>query len=1051
MMRRFILILLVAMMALPSVSYASIYGILKGKVVDGEGKPVMGATVMLEGTTRGTNVRNPDGSFTIVNINSGTYTVIFRAVGKGEVRKKVRINADDVTEVNVTLEELGVTTEVIEITGDKMVDKNDIGSKQTFNSDDISNAATEGIASIVSQSAGVQSTGNGWNIRGSRDSDTQIRVDGLNISNQFTGGFGASGGTYYPMVSPFATEEVQVLSGSFSAEYGDAMGGIVNTVVKQGRIDRYEGFMRWRTDMPALFGSQGSGIDLIRRGDELEIFERGEGAKWQGSQEHNIEFGIGGPIPILNNSTFYLSGLYFNEKYRGNSYDIYDPIGNNLGQLENEGSWKKNITGRMKFAVTKNISLILGSMYGLSNFENASWTWLYADQEGILNGSSNGIPENVAKQNVINQFVTNYYARINHTLTDKAFYELTLSYNQNDEEAGRRVGWEDPGFFSGFEIMEPTDDYSVRGSTLVPGNDNIVDIYTPVYAPSTTDDGYLQLELPVRNPLTGYYEGNIDRTTNNNPYGYNQLFVSHGGSGFEFRSHSYWKVDGSLTSVLEHGDFSHTLKSGFDIQFQEAHRHYNGNPFDGNPFFDLYTDRSGGNIYADNEEVYQKTSKPYKPIKFGFFVQDQISYKGIVFNPGLRFDLFDPNAQYRLESNANFVSITADSGFGEASIKYQVSPRLSVTYPVTDRSKISIGYGLYFQMPQLQHLYDKFAVDVLRSGDILGNPNMDAQRTNSYEVSYAHQLTDDFMFDLTAYYKDVYNLLGVQQIPAVPDPYFQYTVAEYGNSRGLEFTLRKRPTNHFGFQVNYTLARATGTSTSPTTNFNVLTDPFTNARMFPLAEYTLGFDRTHTLNTVFNLAWNNDQGPAIGGIHLLENTIISFTGIYQTGLPYTATDRAGTPLGEINGERQPDYWTVNLRFSRRFPLNDYFGEGVGNTTLEFFFDVFNLLNRTAARSVYSATGDPLDDGITLERKIGDFSAVTWYRDVDYGNAETFQSTQYDNYGNRLYNANADSDNNGVVTQQEKYDAYFRYVEDALAFKGRFQIPRTVYLGFMIRF
>jgi outer membrane receptor protein involved in Fe transport len=87
-------------------------------------------------------------------------------------------------------------------------------------------------------SSGVQTGSEGYSIRGSRPSETQIRLDGMNMGNQFSGGFGASGSQYFPMVSAYATEEVQIITGNFAAQYGDAQGGIINSVMKTGRTDR---------------------------------------------------------------------------------------------------------------------------------------------------------------------------------------------------------------------------------------------------------------------------------------------------------------------------------------------------------------------------------------------------------------------------------------------------------------------------------------------------------------------------------------------------------------------------------------------------------------------------------------------------------------------------------------------------------------------------------------------------------------------------------------------------------------------------------------------
>jgi outer membrane receptor protein involved in Fe transport len=1069
-MRKFLLLTLFTILSVTSISYASIYGILSGKVTDEEGKGLVGASIFIEGTNRGAYVKEKDGSYTIVNIVAGEYTVRFSFTGMTTVKKVIRISADQTTTLNVVLKTDAVMKEEIIVVDERLVETDKIGSIDKKTRSEIQNTAREGLSGVIGLSAGVIQTGGGFSIRGSRTNETQIRVDGIDISNQFTGGFGASGSGYYPMVSSFAVEEVQVLTGGFSAEYGDVSGGLANSVVQTGRTDRYDGWLRYRTDFDFLNGSQSTGMKIIREGSRLKAIESGEGNKLQGSNEHTFEFGTGGPIPFLNNSTFYLSGSYFYEKYRNTSYEIYDPWGNNIGRRPDNQSFVRSITPRLKFAISDQIQLTFGAHYGISSFEISNWAWLYANDEGwvydkMADGSfklrtnpdgspvTNGIPERIQKQNVIDQLVSNFFVLINHTLSSNSFYEIRIGYSENNDYSARRLGYKDPGFFTRNEILEPQDQYTTLGNQLVPGRDKVIDHYTQITSLSSTEDGYLRYDIPQRNPLTGYFEGQSNSTGTRNPYGIAGLFATSGGGGFSFREGNFWSFDGSYTNVFKLGNFEHTLKGGLQLYLYELNRHYNGNPFDGNPFFDVYTDgRFGGNLYADNDTIRQKTNKAKKPTKMALYIQDQIKFKGIIFSPGIRFDYFDPNSQYRLPSEF-FVSIKSDTGFGDAKPKFQFSPRLNVSYPITDVSSLRLSYGMYFQMPNLQYMYDNFNVDNLRGASILGDPNMDAQRTNQYEVEYTHALTDDIVFNVTTYYKDIYNQLGVVFIPAVPDPYYQYTVAEYGSSRGIEFGLRmkQRRDRNFAFDLNYTYSKVSGTSASPASNYGVTIDPYTNRPAFPLAEYPMPNDIPHFAKANVVFYWLDGQGPSIGGLKLLQNTSLIFTSIFRSGTPYTRTDRNGKPISEINSERQPSIFTLDAKLTKEIYLKDIFGDGIGNSRIQFFLDVYNILNRTPAVGVYSTTGDPIDDGRTFDRQVGDFASTSYFKTASLENPATYSSNQYDTYGRRLYSEMADIDKNGIVTQSEVYESYFKYVETIIKFRGNFQAPRSVFFSMVFWF
>jgi hypothetical protein len=75
-------------------SNASVYGVLKGKVLDSDGKPAIGASVRVLGTTRGAQIKNVSGEFTIVNIIAGNYEVLVSYNSVTEFKKSFNIIAD---------------------------------------------------------------------------------------------------------------------------------------------------------------------------------------------------------------------------------------------------------------------------------------------------------------------------------------------------------------------------------------------------------------------------------------------------------------------------------------------------------------------------------------------------------------------------------------------------------------------------------------------------------------------------------------------------------------------------------------------------------------------------------------------------------------------------------------------------------------------------------------------------------------------------------------------------------------------------------------------
>ena len=1044
MVHRYLLVAIL-LAAATTASWAGITGILTGKVTDSDGKPVPGATIRVLGTTRGASAKI-DGRYNITNITAGSYTVRVTSVGYDTALVKVTIVADQTLTLNFKLEIGGKKGKEIRVTADReMVRSTDVGTARVMTGDDMTKIARDNVASALSLNAGIRASGNNFAVRGSRTTETQVLVDGLTVTDQFTGGMGNVAATQSAaMPSPFATEQVQAQTGGFGAEYGNAIGGIVNTVVKTGKTDRYEGLVRWRKDAPFLFGTAGNGV---KAGYPLEDV---------------VDVTLGGPLGF-SNSTFFASVRNQYQNYRNFGLQVLDPLGNNIGMLPNNRTWSRNLTARMKFQFDGNTYLLVGGMLGLGSYERSSWTWLYANGQGIAtdaNGNPqagaqfNGITERDAKQAVIQEFTNNAFAQLNQSIGDNFVYEVRGSFNSKTSEIGKRKalngGSLAPGIFTGFDIYLPEDKLNTDDRSYFAGTNQILDAYDYVRGEVLTQDGDTTI-VTKRNPITGYVEGAADLQSTTNPYGLLGYFASRGNEfGVDLRRSTFMQLDGNLTYKADVGSTQHVVKAGFEFRRMSLTRHYNANPWDGTPFYDVYGSYYAGNLYFDVKDsasaaAKAKSEQAYNPTTGALFVQDQILFKGLVFTPGLRMDYLSPDAMYR-DSYDRFYGFGESVGFTQANAKLYLSPRISITYPLTERQNFQLSYGIYYQAPPWAEFYDSFNAFQLRGSQVLGNPNMEMQRTNQYQVAYNQQLTDDLALTVTGYYKDIYNQSGLAFVRVAPTPFFQRVLADYGNSRGVEITFMKRLSDNWQFNINYTLSSARGTANASTTAVGL--DPFTNDPAFPVTDFPLDFDQRNRVNGQIGFSWGNDEGPSIAGITFLEYFTINLSGSWQSGLPYTPVDARGQAAGQINSARFPSNWNSELRITRTIPLNDVLG---GNSAIDLTLDVTNLLNFTNAISFYTATGSPDFDGFALNRQQSDLPANTYYKTGDPYNKSSLSVDQYDRAGFRRYNARVDFNQDGRVTPEETYRGYKEYVDDVVARRGNYQFPRTAYFAVAFRF
>jgi outer membrane receptor protein involved in Fe transport len=331
-----------------------------------------------------------------------------------------------------------------------------------------------------------------------------------------------------------------------------------------------------------------------------------------------------------------------------------------------------------------------------------------------------------------------------------------------------------------------------------------------------------------------------------------------------------------------------------------------------------------------------------RPQQFAAYILDKMELaRTFIVNAGLRVEYLDTKSNYNPDLVAN--AEEPEQNLQRTSSKLRLSPRISFSYPITDRGIIRFSYGHFYQMPTLASLYrnpffESFNYIVTPT---YGDPNLEPERSIQYEMGLQQQLGDDFKFDLTIYYKDVNNLLQTRQVLAgtVGDRVFNIlTNVSYANVRGFSFSLLKRRgvSSPFSATIDYTFQIAEGNLSDPTDNFF-------DAKSGKETEQTFVFldhDRTHTLNGTFTLGKPN-------------NWNVSALASFWAGSPYTPVLPASlSPVTfRENSGRRPTFLNVDFRAEKFFKVSK-FGFSVF-TQIENVFDIQN------ERFVFSSSGSAL--------------------------------------------------------------------------------------------
>jgi len=212
------------------VSLAGLYGQttgkIAGKILDAETtEPLIGVNVILDGTGQGA-ITDIDGYYNIINIRPGKYTLKFSMIGyEINVIEEVRVSVNRTSSVDANLRTATLEgTEVI-VTASKISTKKDQTSTvKNISADDIAVLPVENLDAVVSMQAGVVA----GHFRGGRSGEVSYLIDGVQVDEVY------GGNNAVVSIETEAVQDLEVITGTFNAEYGKAMSGIVNAVTKDG-------------------------------------------------------------------------------------------------------------------------------------------------------------------------------------------------------------------------------------------------------------------------------------------------------------------------------------------------------------------------------------------------------------------------------------------------------------------------------------------------------------------------------------------------------------------------------------------------------------------------------------------------------------------------------------------------------------------------------------------------------------------------------------------------------------------------------------------------
>ena len=452
-----------------------------------------------------------------------------------------------------------------------------------------------------------------------------------------------------------------------------------------------------------------------------------------------------------------------------------------------------------------------------------------------------------------------------------------------------------------------------------------------------------------------------------NPFGISYYQFLDSGDFPEYQDKSSAVYRANINSNLQLHKY-HEIRSGVEYTYQDLKN------------FTYYI--SGDTLNPITDEYR------YKPNEYSVFIQDNIDYEGLYAKIGCRYDHFA-------------------SGVDTIEPKNMISPRLGISFLVTEKFLFRVNIGRYAQPPLYDYMYRNY--NLVSSPSYVeispvGNPNLRPEKTISLEIGMQGEVQPNMTATINTFYKDITDLIGTRYVPALPNSYVVYMNVEYANVKGLE-TILDFKNSLFSGKISYTLSWARGTSSYAEEVYRryYAENPDTNISI-PATEYFLDFDQRNRIfiQGTTQLPW--------------KTTLILF-GYLGNGFPYTPPGPEGK-YEERNYERLPFQRQIDCVLSKSFKIS--------GLNLSVNLDLINLLD---------------------ER----YEIADHYQVIPAEEIMPWDFTGYISLGNSYYSPGADLNHDGVITPYEQYLSFKGLIQESNDWINSYTAPRRARIGISMNF
>lgn len=940
---------LLALLLLPGLLYAQgTTGKIKGMVTDRESKePLIGATVSIQGTSYGA-ATDIQGNYVILNVPPGNYTISASYVGYQIVTVSgIIINTGLTTERDFGLASSDVELQPIVIIADRpLVNKSATNAVRITTREDIDALAVRGVNNIIALSPGVVLQDNTVFIRGGRQDEVGYYLEGVPITNAFVGGRAVT-------LVQDAIEEIQVQAGGYNAEFGGANSGIVQSQLKTGS-SMFKASLQYATDN---LGFKGKG----------SVFDGKRTLGAYGFGYNELTATLSGPVIGDQMRFFGLFNYNFNrdqnpQPYPGinlglievgdESIDLTYPAGPVRGNSLEAFTYTGTLTTDLK-PITLRFS---GTYTAATSFNAFSAARVAGNIANILNA---GRIEKVTQSN------GSFSAKITHLLNPTTYYDVTVGYFR------QAANTFDP-------LLE--DDFMHYGDSASNAAVGVTNFAGRYLRPEGIQIYTFEFNAPG-NPVADYIKFRREN------------FTLSGGLSTQLGTQHSVKIGGEYQRWTMR-NYSLGNEGAFAIAGLVAN---NDQLADGDPqklsLQQIMINRGVNNFGYDvfgNETDADGIEAPKHPVFSAVYLQDKVEFKDLVLNLGLRFDYINsdskgfidptfPDYTINKETGEIYTDVVGpvDSGLVDVGSFKSVSPRIGMSFPVTDRTVFHTQYGKFVQQSRLRDIYQGYYAtgSNIRGGFFIPSPvgfDVRPTRTTQYEIGFTQQISDFASFDITGYYKDIQDqIVYEQQNTRAGSKYGAYSVlrnGDFATTKGIELTMNVRRTKRVQMNASLSFNDAQGTGSFPNSNRGIVAAPIDGTTIFT-PKYVTPLEFNNAIRGSVNIDYHFGANDGPTALHQFGGALLV---TFNSGHPFTtgtggadlegdARDRQ--PLEPLNSSTTPWQFQIDLKLDKSFSLMEKL-----NATV--YILVTNLFDTRNIQNVFLRTGSVDDDGYLSNPSLG---------------------------------------------------------------------------------